>query len=735
MKHTTALALVAALSADLASAAPSTASAAAVANSNAKPAAVRAPCGQISDLWANRGSARTISVKATLALACYQSIPFRQQDALKLLDSLRPYMDWQSDTPWKANPPADYSFAAVDVYTNFDTIRANAANNRYASEYDFQSDLQTKIFGPAHDGHMAFFPDTLTRAMQFGRATSLVSISSDGNTVPQVKFAADVKSQGDAALAVTKLNGKAIADALLDETRAGSGSQDIDAGYNNLFASLAQSAAGNGGSGEHASGGRGAFVYQGQWSNYTMSDGTVRSVENGAIVYGDFSKINNGSDFYARFADPLWNQKHASTAGKGADPPAVTQLNGYPKPVVISRDGVVSGYYLNGDGYENTAVLTMLSFEPKAMTEFQDTVTSFFNQAVQDGKTSLILDVQANGGGFIFLGFDLFRQLFPDTIQEGDSRWKATKAFNGVAHVYSDYEDAHPNSVKGDSFTWQGDFNSTNQPFTSFADKFGPNTIRNTPYTNTMRYNFDYYANNGGFNVTGYGNRTNFTQPFAPENIVLLYDGYCASTCTIASELLRQQGGVKSVAFGGRPTRDAMQGVGGVKGSQILSFDGIFSYIKDGKSLSTSKSDQAEFARYNDLAINRTRAAGMNVRDAIIRGHQQDGTPAQFVYEAADCRKYWTKEMLSDPTAIWKATADSAFGGAGCVNGAISRRSEEARSVHASYVAPAAAKPIDAATGHVQGGDYAPTKLSSDFLEKFLQKVPTLPVLPKVQLA
>lgn len=75
-----------------------------------------------------------------------------------------------------------------------------------------------------------------------------------------------------------------------------------------------------------------------------------------------------------------------------------------------------------------------------------------------------------------------------------------------------------------------------------------------------------------GFAVTGYLNRTNFTQPFAAENILLLYDGYCASTCTIFSEFLRVQGGVRSVTFGGRPDLDAsgnipiIQNYGGVKG-------------------------------------------------------------------------------------------------------------------------------------------------------------------------
>ena len=41
-----------------------------------------------------------------------------------------------------------------------------------------------------------------------------------------------------------------------------------------------------------------------------------------------------------------------------------------------------------------------------------------------------------------------------------------------------------------------------------------------------------------GIEITGYGSRQNFTQPFAAADIILLYDGYCASTCTLLSEFL-----------------------------------------------------------------------------------------------------------------------------------------------------------------------------------------------------
>jgi len=81
--------------------------------------------------------------------------------------------------------------------------------------------------------------------------------------------------------------------------------------------------------------------------------------------------------------------------------------------------------------------------------------------------------------------------------------------------------------------------------------------------------------------ITGYGLRKNFTQPFAASDIIMLYDGYCASTCTIFSEFMRTQAGVKSIAYGGRPNPNnssstpIIQGVGGVKGTNNYGYDYI----------------------------------------------------------------------------------------------------------------------------------------------------------------
>lgn len=82
--------------------------------------------------------------------------------------------------------------------------------------------------------------------------------------------------------------------------------------------------------------------------------------------------------------------------------------------------------------------------------------------------------------------------------------------------------------------------------------------------------------------------------------------------------------------------------------------------------------DQASvFSQYSTLPLNRSSAAMINVRDAVTWDHLDDGLPAQYVIEHADCRLYWTAPMITDVTNVWKAAADVGFNGAACVAGSL----------------------------------------------------------------
>lgn len=66
-----------------------------------------------------------------------------------------------------------------------------------------------------------------------------------------------------------------------------------------------------------------------------------------------------------------------------------------------------------------------------------------------------------------------------------------------------------------------------------------------------------------GFIVTGYDKSVpEKPQLFAAEDIVILTDGVCSSTCSMFVEMMHNEAGVKTVVVGGRPSYGPMQAVG-----------------------------------------------------------------------------------------------------------------------------------------------------------------------------
>jgi hypothetical protein len=175
--------------------------------------------------------------------------------------------------------------------------------------------------------------------------------------------------------------------------------------------------------------------------------------------------------------------------------------------------------------------------------------------------------------------------------------------------------------------------------------------------------------------VTGYGQAANAskTQPFKAENIVMISDGYCASTCAIFTELMQQQAGVKMISIGGRVNKSPTQGVGGTKGVNNYPWNTVQNTVQAAVEVSATLDERRKVRQeligyYYDLPFNRmSGTASLNVRDGL-RQNDSSGLALQFKYEPAACRLFYTPEMTVDVTTIWKAAADAQWGNNGkCV--------------------------------------------------------------------
>ena len=129
------------------------------------------------------------SIPAELAYECLKSVPNFQEPAVRLLNALRTYLEFQSDKVYLQNPPSGYLFPAVDLDAELDTIKARVESGQYKSEYDMQIDI-TSLLVSAKDGHLYWFGDlmgafTFVRGLELG----LAMVSVDGIEQPQVYMA------------------------------------------------------------------------------------------------------------------------------------------------------------------------------------------------------------------------------------------------------------------------------------------------------------------------------------------------------------------------------------------------------------------------------------------------------------------------------------------------------------------------------------------------------------------
>lgn len=146
--------------------------------------------------------------------------------------------------------------------------------------------------------------------------------------------------------------------------------------------------------------------------------------------------------------------------------------------------------------------------------------------------------------------------------------------------------------------------------------------------------------------------------------------------------MMKNLGGVKSIALGGRPSTEKIQAIGGVKGAQSLSFAGVGSvvpfFLDKARSPEVTSAQTTVLQQLSDLPQNRSLDNGVNFSDQILPANVNDGLPAQFVREDADCRLFYTPAMVQNVTAMWEAAADSAFNGKACVAGGIPKVAKRA---------------------------------------------------------
>ncbi|KAF1970425.1 hypothetical protein BU23DRAFT_511669 [Bimuria novae-zelandiae CBS 107.79] len=681
------------------------------------------PCAVVSSAVQAIPSGRRKVIPAEVAVKCLQSVPLDVNGNMQLIDDLKLYLEWQSNIAFLANPPPDYTEQPVDLMGEMDSMKKQLASNGFNSEYDFQVEL-SKLFTRAYDNHLTWKPDILAGAIQFQRpaGTELVSVSSDGNQLPEIYAYRDLQiAKYDTSFKpspVRTINGVG-AEEYLQTVATQADFHDADTRWNALFPSQALLASGVTYMGSFRTG-----MYQGPNTTIDFNNGTSKSMMNLAVVVGDFKGVTDGKTFFQKFCTgpkPTANPT-ATTPTNGTNTTTPTQTAtpspshvGYPKAVMLNPNLSLGGYWINDTGYDDVAVMSIPSYESPDVQLYQNLMRDFIRMSVKAGKTKMIFDLRGNGGGNAILGYDSFKQVFPQADQEpfGGSRFRANDALNMVGKITSDFNanktfaQSNQTAFRGSfrpltkndvvlflsGFNFQHQLDVNNNALKSWEQMFGPETVNGDKFTTTLRYNFSDEASYTyqGFSVIGFlknANETSTPQPFKAHDIVMLHDGMCSSTCTLVSELLKNQGGVRTIAVGGQPKFGPMQGLGGTKGAQSFAYNDIQIRMRIAYFLG-SPEQQAEWNKttfgktaFAEQLFKRTvysgsgPAGGINLKDNL-RKDDPSKTPLEFMYEAADCRMFYTAPMINDVTMLWKGVVDRMFrnGTAKCVQGSTGDKS------------------------------------------------------------
>ncbi|USP73001.1 hypothetical protein yc1106_00275 [Curvularia clavata] len=667
-------------------------------------------CGQIAEAISDSRSDLP-AVDADLAFACLKSLPFYRADASATVDEIKKISQFQSTLAYLKDPPEGYPNPAVDIIAELDNLKSNVDAGQYDNEFDFESDIAA-LMTKARDGHLGWNGMAYAGVFAWRRSSNigLISASTDGSQAPQIWAQKDFRdSNGNYEPSpVTQVNGKDVFEFLNEEADQLS-YHDPDTRYNAMLLMPAAES-------------YGTFIsppfFPGATTNITYQNGTTDQYRNMAIVVDPdaWRNVEDADSFYRVFCIPNENSISGMKRRDMNDPPfqlknprdrdfksADTQQQGsvplfYPKPSIAHSSDIVplAGYFIDTD-VGQVGVLVVQTFNTRDVEgaqEFQSIIEQYISQAKSRGVEKHIIDVRSNPGGKVLSGYDMFLQFFPSKVPQTQSRYRGHQASELLGESISSYEQItlRNGQLFTSPFSNDAYLNADLQEFPDWNAMYPPERFKGDNFTALLKYNLSDPLTTSnprlavGITVTGYGDRSDFNEdPFRAEDIVILSDGICASTCSIFLELMVQQAGVRTIAVGGRPQLGPMVPVGGTKGTLVLPsvYMEAFSVYVAAR-FADSRSEIAQWATFLPVpAPIAVLDAGVNFQDNIRTGLEDAGVPTQFLNDTASCRVWYEAQDYLNVTSLWDKTARVAFGNGGaldesrCVAGSVTSREQQ----------------------------------------------------------
>ncbi|KAI9700928.1 MAG: hypothetical protein M1820_006689 [Bogoriella megaspora] len=617
-------------------------------------------CAALASQSVSQRASATPKFKPSDVYSCLQEVPINNTLAAKQVDWLNNFIQFQTTLEYLKNPPPTYQMPPTDLIAGFEGIKHKALSNGYANEYEFELAI-AKLINSAQDGHLSFTP-WLVGNFAFNRNVQLVSVSLDGIEVPKVYFFSDIQGSylGNTTYtpsAISRIDGQDVTEHLLSIPPLTT-YQDYDALFNSLFLSPVVTAPLTDRSpGDYSTG---TFTVHADSTSYAFENGTTRVVFNTVAALSDLD-FSSGQQLFDKYLIGSLTPNNSSTSTSPASwPPNSTTAaaSGYPLPVPasVSPGNYVSGYFLQGDGLQDVAILVISSFDVTSESEgvgFQKAIRTFLSVCRSNNKKRLIIDVRSNPGGQIPETYDAFKQLFPNETPYSGTRIRAVDAANVMGQVLSNLPPATLQRAQQALLALGSNLISVpyfspgylkdpgGAPFSSWDDFYSPVEVYGDQFSHVGAWRLSPSFYTSPLTVSGSGNLS--AQPpqiFTSENIVL----------------------------------------GGEAGS--FAFIQILAKFVITQTQNTSAADEiqktlAPLLDYPPINPSTGLDAVMevNLRDNIAKDDESQ-TPLQFTQSPkANCRIFYMPGDVVNATSTWNRIAKgiAASGKGLCVNGTITR--------------------------------------------------------------
>ncbi|KAF7361810.1 hypothetical protein MVEN_00525200 [Mycena venus] len=328
-----------------------------------------------------------------------------------------------------------------------------------------------------------------------------------------------------------------------------------------------------------------------------------------------------------------------------------------PLPVALNESYSVAQFYLLNDNI--TGVLALGSFSAANFTAFMGSLLDGLQELKSLGATHLVVDVTNNGGGkcafiskdlsskfrlgYICIAHWLHRILIgpKNTTEPQAGLYTCTRAGSLAQEIVESInKGGDPEALLSyNPSQWR---NSSNLPFSVQSHWLRPTVNL------TINGHDDAFSPRLGAECQPFEMTPPEEGLFNPENIVIISNGRCGSSCSLFSITMSKHEGVKTVVVGGH--KDTPQQYCGVVGGQSTHFAEIDTEIKS-TYLKNHTLAPPDFKTNSVLGITWRLAFGIDNPEE----------PEEWQDHPADFNLPLTMDIVNKPSAIWEYTANMVF--------------------------------------------------------------------------